>query len=509
MLSDSEIARRTPTGIEVRPTALRLRWELAELTTSDGHIARGVFTASARALPDINELKMLDEALLGSRSVLMAADVTSYFAESLLSAARKHAAAAQAQALLADDGRKAILAALLDAAGAVAFACGMEILQPAQIDLDCPSLARQRYEEIERQTAERRAAEQVDRLRRSAELFTQFQSLRGTAPTLSAGQVLTQLSPEDQADAFRAAIQSVASSAPTKTLYAVAGNSLIGIGREVNSTLKSNEVPADLGPVRSIRAGSDGAILLGCRAGILQIDPANPHTATRYRDPDSTSQLGFNAAAILGTTLWASHGEAGLVGWNVDQPDKPTISVRPANSKLTNFSPRNLVRLDSLRLVFSSGSQLIISTATGDLTPIETSCEIVALFPQPTRILTVHADGNICAWSPAKLEPQCKQRRAGRICAAALFPFLDDERILVATEDGPILCVGADDDIITQYATPYPAPRIVAASADILADVTSDRQRLLLWHAWEPKKPYRDLYLYSIAKHRVADIALV
>jgi hypothetical protein len=509
MVSDSEFARRTLSGIEVRSTALRLKWELDELTTSDGHIARGVFTASARALADANELKMLDEALLSTRAVLTASDVTSYFAKSLLSAARKYAAAAQAESLLADEGRRAILGALMEAAGAVAFACGMEILQPAQIDLDCPSLARQRYEEIERQTTQRRAAEQVDRLRRSTELFTQFQSLRATAPALSAGQVLTQLSPDDQADAFRAAVQSAATSAAATTLYAVAGNSLIRIGREENSTLQSNEAPADLGPIRSIRPGSDGSILLGCRSGILQLDPANPQSGTRFRDAESTSQLGFNAAVILGGTLWASHREAGLVGWKLDQPDKPATAIRPNNSKIANFSPRHLARLDSARLVFSSGPRFVISTEAGDLTSVETHCEIAALFPQTARIITVHADGNICAWSTSDFELESKQRRAGRICAAALFPFLDDHRIVLATEEGPILCVGVDDDVITQYPTPYPAPRILTAGPDLLAAVTSDRQRLILWRTWDAKKPYRDLYLYNIARHRVADIALI
>jgi hypothetical protein len=509
MIADSELARRTPTGIQIRPSALRLKWELAELTTSDGHIARGTFTASARVLPDPNELKMLDESLLGSRAALTAGDVTSYFAEPLLSAARKHAATTNAQNLLADDGRRAALAALMDAAGTIAFTCGLEILQPAQLDLDCPTLARQRYEEIERQTSQRRAAEQVDRLRRSAELFTQFQSLRATAPTLSAGQVLTQLSPEDQADAFRAAIQSAASGAAATPLYVVAGNSLIKIPREENSTLQSIETPADLGPIRSIRAGSDGMILLGCRGGILHLDPASPHSATRYCDLESTSQLGFNAAVIIGSTFWASHGEAGLVAWNIDEPDKPTLTIRPATSKIPAFSPRNLARLDANRLVLSSGSQLILCTQSGELTPVETHSEIIGVFPQPGRILTVHADGNICAWSTTDLQPKCKQRRAGRICAAALFPFLDDYRILLATEDGPILCVGPDDDVITQYATPYPAPRILAAAPDLIAAVTSDRQRLILWHTWDPKKPYRDHYLYNISKHRIADIALV
>src|SRR5580698_8694945 len=102
-LDNSELARRTPTGIQIRPTGLRLRWDLTELATADGHIARGSFTATARALPQPNELKMLEDALLGSRTILTSTDVIAYFAESILAASRKYARGVDAQALLADE----------------------------------------------------------------------------------------------------------------------------------------------------------------------------------------------------------------------------------------------------------------------------------------------------------------------------------------------------------------------------------------------------------------------
>ena len=147
---------------------------------------------------------MLDEALLGSNSVVGLADVVVYFAEAISTAARKHARGVDSQTLLADEGKQVLATVLMAAADAVAFGCGIEILQPVQVELDCPTLQRQRFEEMDRQAAQRRSADQVDQLRRSAELFKQFEAVRSAAPELSPGQVLSRIGTTDQADVFRA-----------------------------------------------------------------------------------------------------------------------------------------------------------------------------------------------------------------------------------------------------------------------------------------------------------------
>src|ERR1700728_1896946 len=102
MARDEVFARRTESGIQISPTAQRLRWELSELVTSDGHVARGAFTAAAPALGGAHDLRMLEEALLGSRAAVSSGDVTAYFANAIVSAARKFAGESDAKALLGE-----------------------------------------------------------------------------------------------------------------------------------------------------------------------------------------------------------------------------------------------------------------------------------------------------------------------------------------------------------------------------------------------------------------------
>jgi hypothetical protein len=490
---------------------MRLRWDLTELATVDGHLARGAFTASARALAEPNELKMLEEALLGSRRAVTLADVAAYFAEAISAAARKYARGVDAQTLIGDEDKQTLATALMETAGAVAFGCGIEILQPANVELDCPTLQRQRLEEMDRQTVQRRAADQVDQLRRSAELFKQFEAVRNSAPELSPGQVLGRIGATDQADVFRAIMLASSRKSPRSRLWAAAGNCLIRIDIDESPRAELVAAPMNLGPLRSIRGDGGGGLLLGCQTGVMRMDIDSPTHAVEYRDPELDGRLGFNGAVMFGDRIWASHGEAGLVCWMLDQLEKPVMTLRPSSSKIPGFSPRNLCRLDADRIIFSSAGQLAIVSRDGEITTVgqAADADVVGILVQSQRILTTHGDGHVCSWHSEDLRLKNRQRRAGRIGAATVLPWMGDARLLLATEEGPIVCVGPDDELMTQYTSPYPGLRIAAGADDAVAAVTADRQRLVLWHPWDGRKPFSDIFIYGLAKHRIADITFI
>jgi hypothetical protein len=511
MLQDSELARRIDGKIQIRPSGMRLRWELNELVTVDGHTARGVFSGTVRAMPETNELKMLEEALLSGGPAASGSDVVRHFAGAISMAARKYARQLEAESLVGDEGRRGMLVAVVEAARAVAFACGVEIIPPVQVDLDCPTLKREQIEAMERQAVQRRAADQVDHLRKSAELFGQFEAIRAASPGLSPGQVLSRMGAADQADVFRATLASSAQAAERATLWAVAGNYLIRIDGDESTRAELVAVPGDLGPLRSVHGDGCGGLLLGCRAGVLRVNPESPGDARQYRDPGLTSQMGFNSAIMRDECIWAAHGEAGLVCWDENDPEKPRQAIRPTSAPIASFEPRNLAIVGSGRLVFSSGRQLFAISEDGSPVPMGEAmdADVIAITSRSGRIITAHEDGEVCCWSANDLKLQRRQRRAGRVSAAAALPWLDDARLLLATEDGPVVCVGMDDELITQYASAYRGMRMVAGAADRVVAVSTDRQHLILWHAWDGRKPFADLHIYGQAKHRIADISFI
>ena len=81
------------------------------------------------------------------------------------------------------------------------------------------------------------------------------------------------------------------------------------------------------------------------------------------------------------------------------------------------------------------------------------------------------------------------------------FPTEDYERLLVATEDGPVLCIGLDDSLVTQYLSPHRGIRVLAAAADLITGLSADRQRILLWRPWNPRQLAADIFVREESRH--------
>ena len=90
--------------------------------------------------------------------------------------------------------------------------------------------------------------------------------------------------------------------------------------------------------------------------------------------------------------------------------------------------------------------------------------------------------------------------------AAAALPWLGELRLLLAGDDGPVQCIGFDDQLVTQYATVHRGLRLLAGSAGVVAAVSPDRQRLILWNSWEGRRPAAEVAVAAVAKHRIADV---
>ena len=213
-------------------------------------------------------------------------------------------------------------------------------------------------------------------------------------------------------------------------------------------------------------------------------------------------------AVLFGSQLWAAHGESGLFAWDLDKPGHPAIAIRPASSSIASLSPRNLCVLNGTRLLFSSDRRLMEATADGQIQIIDASAApIVALIPSLGKdLLVVHEDGQICRRDGTTLTVIARSHRTGRVSAAGAMPWLGSVRLLVASEQPSLLCLGMDDEWVTQYVTTHIGLRQATASADRVAAVNADRQRILLWPSWDGRKPPTEIHIAALARHRVADI---
>jgi len=404
-----------------------------------------------------------------------------------------------------------LLDSLRQAADAAAFACGLIVMPPFAIDVQSPSLQREKLEGIQRARAEERAAEQVEHLRRAGELLRQFQSIRESSNGIAPGQVLQQVAPADRGSTLEALLLASSTSQKQATLYAVAGPYLVRVDPSSEApSLRLTALPPTLGPLRSVQPGViDGkhVLLVGARAGVMVLDPtAPPESAKLFHAPESSSQLGFNSVAYDDTKrlLWATHGEQPITRWNFDDGELvPLPGAALSGGRFARI-------LAAGTILYAHGNQLFVIRANDEMlsavVPSVMGSPLVGITIEPQRVIAVQQDGAATVLDPSDLSVVESHRRAGGIVAASALPWMGSIRLLLARDDGPVECIGPDDQLVTQYLSPHRGYKMVAASADMVAAVSADRQRLILWRSWDGRKPIADLHVTGQARHRIADI---
>ncbi len=516
-LHESELARREGGRLELRRAPMRLRWVMENLVSGDGHELRAEFSCSVRVLADAAEQHMLAEVFLNNGNSIWAEAVMAHFQPALRAAATQLCAAKPAAEVVGPNFGP-LVEALKSAAGRVGFSCGLEILAPFDADVQSPSLEQQRLESMQRNLAEQRAAGQMEHFQRATDLLKQFESIRQAAPQLSPGEVLRQLGPADQGVMLQTLLLAAAKEKTSEAVWAVAGTNLLRIDPKIEGrTAKTSllPLPPTLGPLRSVqRLGSTNRLLVGARSGVFDFDPAEG-SADAYTDSSVVSQLGFNQALIWNDEIWASHSEAGIVSWKLGSLDRPLVAMRPVN--LMGSGAKNLAVLDDSRLLFSGQNRLMLLEREGAVSDpkiaVRTAgsdprAEILAVLPDSARVVVVSKDGTVQIRDRQSLSVISEEKRCGAVSAAALLPWLGSTRLLLATEEGPILCIGIEDELVTQYLSPYPGMKSLSAAPDVVVGLNGDRQRVVIWNTWNGRQPAGDIFVTALAKHRAADVVV-
>lgn len=533
-LAERELARRMGDALEVRPQPLRLRFRIDDLVCADHHLLRVNYACSVQVAESAIDRRVFAETFLSTRSVVTDRELIEHFAPALRIAAAASTLARPAEAWLSGESQAELKRVIRQAASAVEFDCGVKLLAPFELTAESDSLKRERIERTQRELAEKRAAGQLQHVQRAGELIKQFQALKQSAPELSAGAILERLSASDRADMYQALM--LASERETQqALWAVAGNELLRIDMRDNPP-KLERVNMDVGPFRSVQSdvlGGRPVLLLGGRDCVVVYDPSDGSKTIRDVKLGITPQLGFNRVVAHQDRIWATHGELGVVAWNGDGSVHATLAVgelprstyhRPSSrvsgtiqtivsAQQTSSSqpagPRNIAAMDDSRLIFSVGNRLCTLDAdTSAVTPFshELSAEVLALLAERERLIVIYDNGTLHLHESQTLDLLSQHPRGGIICSAGLLPWMNETRLLLAREDGCIDCVGLDDSVVSEYRSPYRDLKDLAASASCVAAITGDRARIVLWDAWEGRKPRCEVHVSAITRRRVGDI---
>src|SRR5438309_1982322 len=144
-LAESELARRQGARLELRKNPMRLRWVMEKLVSGDGHELHAEFSCSIQVLSEPAEQQMLAEVFLNDGNSLWAEAVIAHF-QPALRAAVAHICGVRPATESIGINNQQLIEALRNSAQRVAFSCGLELLPPFDLDVQSPSLERQRLE---------------------------------------------------------------------------------------------------------------------------------------------------------------------------------------------------------------------------------------------------------------------------------------------------------------------------------------------------------------------------
>lgn len=535
------IASRQDGRIEIQPQPVRLHWQWTDLVASDGHTLHVDYSCSLHVRPEPVERQMLAEIFLHTADEVSDDTIQKHFSPALQAAAQDMLGQSPAAQCLEKSAQDALRQALLASANRIAFSCGLEIIPPVQVIVACPSLAHQRTTELQRTLAREHARQREADLTQSAQSLSQFLDLCRQMPQLSASTALQRVNPEDQA-ALLESLFRAGCPRPARWLMAVAGHQLLRIDLAASKPIiKSIELPASLGPLRSLhRQGDSSQWLIGAQRGIWQgvveDEPASAPCWIPYEYPHC-SALGFTTPLRWRDRVWACHSEVGLIAWPVALDEAPCLSRSiddpadlpsiPANLVMNlstlGGAPRGLVVLDDNRLLLGINGRLARVNADAQFElSADDGPRIIGIWPLPGRVRVIHEDGTCIDRDRQTLAEIDRLSLGHRISAVAPLPWMDrssaeaaspnqplwEHRLLLATAQGPILCMGGDDSLITHYLSAFPGSRMVAGGAGLIAALSADRQHAIVWQAWNGRRPHLELPLASFAHHRLADIAI-
>ncbi len=510
-LKPNEFARRDNGAVETLPGAMRLRWALSDLWTKDNHTLEVRFACSAQIADTATDRKMFVEHFLNQADSVSGSDLIEHFQPVLRNAATSLAAKSAASDFVDRNQDRTWIEALSNAIKPLAFAAGLELLPPFQFDASSPTLQRQQAQQLSRARVQESNAAQLEQMEQATELLKRFQALRAAAPEVSASQLLGQFAPAERGRTLQTLLLASTREEHTAPLFAVSGPYLLRIDPQTAPpTTQLIELPTVVGPLRSVQPTViDGqeSLLIGARNGVILANASNLSAGCEglkvYLHPAIQSQLGFNAAVCDGRYLWATHGEAGLIGWDLNQPADPIHAEAP-----TSAGPRNLMLLANGTLIYSAGNSLIVRDGN-EVVPqaAHDASEIIQLVALDGTIVCVHQTGTLVVVNSQDRKVKSIQRRGTSMTAAAALPWLGETRLLLATEPGPIDCIGLDDPLTTEYLSAHKALKIVTASKTHIAAISPDRQRLILWTPWDGQRPLGEIHLTARTKHRIADLS--
>lgn len=537
-----------PTGeLLFSQTAADVRVAIPEgwvAATTEGDAVRVEVRLTVRAPNGEDDRRAFRQMLMQGRSVVMPSDVATACLGRLEGAVRGLSAGG-GEAWLGGD--ESLVGPIRRAVAATAYVCGLEVMGEIAVVAEVPAYTLRRAEQRRREALSEAESRRMQSARQAAGLL---QELRETQQT--AADLLSRMTPEEGQAVLLAALGNEgADGGQGAALWCVAGGSLVGVRLGARAGEVADPVvlplPGKMGPARSVFA-TGGELLIGARDGVWRVDrPAGNAMALagvmELTDGPMAVEHGFSVVARGGDVIYAAHRQRGLVWWEPGSgwlprgairpepvgvpgmapaarkgppplPGVGAVSVQATNAGVGAEMPRAGV-FSALWALQDGGGVVAASDRLERIRPDGSrehlgllTCRCLLLAEADGLLAGVGEDGVVRLYDPVTIRAVGEVGVGEAVTSAGTFGWAGGTRLLCATQSGGMVAVGVADPVVLRYASAHRGLREVAGGGGMVAAVSPDRMRLVIWHAWEPRRPAAEVHVGALVRGRIADVCV-
>ncbi len=524
-----------------RVSPIDLVIEEADIITRDRFSCRAEVELRVSLIPERGELLSFMQRVLGSHRVVQDSGITRYLQPGVRTALAKFVAQHDGADLVDAGCSEALSTALGEAVKASCFEAGLKLQGLPSVRVNSKTL--RQVQEVEQETAQRRAQHEAGRQLRAAlqqaqtehvdhlaSLLSRLSDLAETSPDVELPELIRTFTEPQRGELYGALFALDTPGEQTRWIVVAAGDELMFFDTgKLDAPDRRLKIRGTAGAVRSIQCGGPAVrtavtaggphsgpymLLLGAATGVyrLPIDRAEPDLTLLVPEPPKV-RGGFNAAVAVGDRVFASHSELGLCEWDVSEPS----AVRYRFTSMTGRA--NAVRHVQFLAgdLFCSLDDRIIQWPADDTTDRPThvytgsSATITGLCATLSGVYAGNSDGDVLHWPAGRDGDPERLHTGSRRAAESLWLLATNgvRRLVFADTSPRVRAQVLGDNFACEYEAGGQTLRRVEVGPDIIVATNDLRDRLICWTPGQPAKPSATIGVSSLCGRSIQDVCLV
>ncbi|MBU0640672.1 MAG: hypothetical protein KKB50_17555 [Planctomycetes bacterium] len=509
----------------VRTQAVTVPLHVAERRASCGNLVAGSIALAVRWQARDDDLAALRQALMNQDELTLDRLAAALAAAGGAAALGRFVGEHRAEELMRADQREALGEFIGAQLRQFLFDTGLVLERVLRVEFASATLAQE--EALRRQTTERvrqiKAREVVEQAataatrRRLSDMTALLDKLKLVAD--ADGQIcwrdlLPALTPAERGRLLENLWRITPDRLVAKAIVAVVGAECVWLDPgEPERIIRRCRPGAELGGLRSVSfARTQNRLLVGAATGVWVLDAATGDVVGRHAVPGAVEpRSGFNAAAVVGDKLVATHSQLGCWCWPLDGAGAGQALLQPENGVPATI--RAVTALPDGRVVFAADdSVLIYDTAGQRLGEMDTAGDTIhcltvvddAVFLGTAKgmLLRDTLDGSGGVW-------EVLHRAADRIESIVARRWNDLVEIVIPAGEQGVCGVYGEEGVVAPLLRTDTRIRRVWACDDLLVALNRVRDRLIVMNANTPARCGHDVPIARMLHEWVEDVCMV